>query len=76
MRSSENFTLYTIDTINEGDKTYLNYLLNGIIVKLNERMKKKYVLLSLDRLKKVKKMKNSLLLFLLWIKPMILPINS
>ena len=52
MRSSENFTLYTIDTINEADKTYLNYLLNGIIVKLNERMKKKYVLLSLDRLKK------------------------
>ena len=55
MRSSENFTLYTIDTINEADKTYLNYLLNGIIVKLNERMKKKYVLLSLDRLKKSKK---------------------
>ena len=27
MRNSENFTLYTIDTINEGDKTYLNYLL-------------------------------------------------
>lgn len=55
MRNSENFTLYTIDTINEADKTYLNYLLNGIIVKLNERMKKKYVLLSLDRLKKSKK---------------------
>jgi len=50
--SNEKFTLYTTDTITSADKTYMNYLLNSIVNKINERMNRKFVLLGIDRLKK------------------------
>ena len=45
MEPVENFELYTVDTISETDLTYLKYILNNILEKLNKKIGKKLVLI-------------------------------
>lgn len=49
----ENFELYTADTIGEIDETYIKYLVNNILERLNEKVDKELILLGLDRVSKV-----------------------
>ena len=51
--TKENFELYTTDTINSVDMTYLKYILNNILEKLNKRIGKELVFVGLDRVKKI-----------------------
>ena len=51
--SQENFELYTADTISTIDETYIKYLVNNILERLNEKVSKELILIGLDRVSKV-----------------------
>lgn len=53
MEPVENFELYTVDTLSETDLTYLKYILNSIIEKLNKKINKSLVLIGIDRVQKI-----------------------
>jgi len=51
--TQENFELYTADTINTIDMTYIKYLINNILESLNKKVNKDLILLGLDRVNKI-----------------------
>ena len=51
--TKENFELYTADTINTIDMTYIKYLINNILESLNKKVNKDLILLGLDRVNKI-----------------------
>ena len=54
MEIQKNFELYTADTINNVDLTYLKYLLNNILEKLNKKCNnRELIFVGLDRVQKV-----------------------
>ena len=53
MEPVENFELYTVDTLSKTDLTYLKYILNSILEKLNKKINKSLVLIGIDRVQKI-----------------------
>ena len=53
MEPTENFEIYSVDTLSETDLTYLKYILNSILELLNKKIKKDLVLIGIDRVKKI-----------------------
>jgi len=54
MEPVEKFEIHTADTLATADSTYLKYILNNILEKLNDKIEKDLVLIGIDRVTKLR----------------------